>query len=90
MKVFNGLSLSDQKIMVENFFIWDLENGDKPERKIYKDWVRAFFYNEEAIKYAIDIMQSDIDLEKSYGDWDELFDAYERTIEFLKQFLSHE
>ena len=62
MKVFRGLSLTDQKIMFENLFIWDTENGDIPNRKDFKKWVLAFFESPVHINNYISDMESDIEL----------------------------
>lgn len=88
MKIYNGLSLSDQKVMAENLFIWDLENGDKPNRKEYRAWILAFFTNEKAIREYMRNLLYDIRL----CAYDEFFDShnegYKRQIEFLRQFLT--
>ena len=62
MKVFKGLSLTDQKIMFENLFVWDVENGDIPNRKDYKKWVLAFFKSQEHINNYISDLEFDIEL----------------------------
>lgn len=83
MKVFKKISLSDQKIMFENLFVWDLENGDKPAKTEYKNWVVAFFANKEAIKCYIENLRSDINLTENDEYFSDLNNSYKRQITFL-------
>jgi len=85
MKVFKGLSLTDQKIMFENLFIWDDENGDIPNRKDYKKWVLAFFENQVYINNYISDMKFDIKLNNGHPYLSSTDDSYRRQIIFLKQ-----
>ena len=87
MKIFKGLSLSDQKILAENYFIWNAENGEKPERNIYKSWILAFFQPEH-ITRAIDDMQCDISLTCNDVFFDDLNATYGRIVAFLKSELN--
>ena len=85
MKVFKELSLTDQKIMFENLFIWDDENGNIPNRKDFKKWVLGFFESPVHINNYISDMEFDIEL----SDGDEYLsstnESYRRQINFLKQ-----
>ena len=85
MKVFNGLKLSDQKVMCENLFIWDDENGEKPCKKDFKKWVLDFFTNSVAIKEYISNLKSDIDLGEDDSFFDDLNESYKRQIAFLEK-----
>ena len=85
MKVFKGLSLTDQKIMFENLFVWDIENGDIPNRKDYKKWVLAFFESPVNIDNYISYMEFDIELNDGDAYFSETDESYRRQIEFLKQ-----
>ncbi|KAF5029302.1 hypothetical protein DSECCO2_649990 [anaerobic digester metagenome] len=84
MKTFKGLKLSDQKIMVENLFTWDVENGDKPNRNDYKKWVLAFFESESDMDTYISDLYSDIELSDGDPYFTDLNNSYTRQIEFLK------
>jgi len=88
MKIYKGLSLYDQKVMVENLFIWDVENGDKPNRQDYRAWILSFFTNQEAIRGYMDDLMSDIELSADDDDFDLDNEGYKRQIEFLRQFLT--
>lgn len=85
MKVFKGLSLTDQKIMFENRFAWDSENGNFPNRKDYKKYVLAFFESQVHIDNYISDMEFDIELSDSDTYFAETDESYRRQIEFLKQ-----
>jgi len=81
MKVFKELSLSDQKSIFENNFIWDNENGDKPCRPEYRAWILNFFNSNHISKYIYDL-KSDISV---IGlDFPELVNSYNRQIIFLQ------
>ena len=86
MKVYKGLSLSDQKAMFENLFIWNLENGEKPDKKEYREWVLDFF-QEGNIKEYIDDLMHDIELSDGEEAFNELNDSYKRQILFLQTLL---
>ena len=58
MKVYKGLQLSDQKAMFENLFIWNLENGEKPDRGKYKKWILEFFQEGNIKEYINDSYDS--------------------------------
>lgn len=90
MKVFKGLSLTDQKIMFENLFIWDIENGDIPNRKDFKKWVLAFFESQTHINNYISDMESDIELNNGDAYLSSIDESYRRQINFLKQLTHHE
>ena len=85
MKVFKGLSLTDQKIMFENLFIWDIENGDIPNRKDFKKWVLAFFESQAHINNYISDLEFDIKLNNGEAYFYDLDESYKRQINFLKQ-----
>ena len=85
MKVFKGLSLTDQKIMFENLFVWDVENGDIPNRKDYKKWVLAFFKSQEHINNYISDLEFDIELSEGDAYLSSTNESYRRQINFLKQ-----
>lgn len=85
MKVFKELSLSDQKIMFENLFIWDNENGDIPNRKDFKKWVLGFFENQAHINNYISDLEFDIKLNNGEAYFSNLDESYKRQINFLKQ-----
>lgn len=88
MKVFKGLSLTDQKIMFENLFIWDYENGNIPNRKDYKKWVLAFFKSPVYINKYISNMEFDIELSDGDTFLSSLNESYGRQINFLKQLIN--
>ena len=86
MKVYKGISLSDQKIMFKNIFVWNFENGEKPKRTEYKKWILAFFVDKCAIDLYIKDMQNDIDLDDK--NWLKLLnESYKRQILFLQTLL---
>lgn len=87
MKVYKGLSLSDQKVMFENLFVWNLENGEKPGRKEYKKWVLEFF-QEGNIKEYINNLNHDIELSEGEKAFNELNESYKRQISFLQTRLN--
>lgn len=84
MKTFKGLKLSDQKCMAANLFMWDDENGDKPNRNDYKRWILAFFESEPDMDIYISDLYSDIELSKGDPYFMDLNESYIRQIEFLK------
>ena len=86
MKVYKSLSLSDQKSMFENLFVWDLENGEKPDKKEYREWVLDFF-QEVNIKEYINNLIHDIELSDGEEAFNELNDSYKRQILFLQTLL---
>lgn len=85
MKTFKGLKLSDQKSMATNLFMWDVENGDKPNRNDYKRWVLNFFESESNIGMYISDLYSDIKLSEGDPYFTDLNNGYMRQIEFLKK-----
>ena len=87
MKVFKDLLLSDQKSMFSNLFVWDVENGEKPERKEYKKWVLSFFKNKNEIQLYISDLLSDIDLSKDDPFFYEHNEGYKRQINFLRTLI---
>lgn len=86
MKVYKGLSLSDQKAMFENLFIWNLENGEKPDKKEYRKWVLDFFQEVNIKEYINDLIH-DIELSDGEEEFNELNDSYKRQILFLQTLL---
>ena len=85
MKIFRGLSLTDQKIMFENLFIWDDENGNVPNRKDFKKWVLAFFKSQVHINNYIADLEFDIKLNNNDPYFSSTDESYKRQIKFLKQ-----
>ena len=86
MKVYKGLSLSDQKSMFENLFVWNLENGEKPTRSEYKKWILEFF-QEGNIKEYINNLTHDIELSDGEKAFNELNESYKRQILFSQTLL---
>ena len=85
MKVFKELSLTDQKIMFENLFIWDDENGNIPNRKDFKKWVLGFFESQAHINNYISDLEFDIKLNNGDVYFSNTDESYRRQINFLKQ-----
>lgn len=85
MKVFRGLSLTDQKIMFENLFIWNDENGNIPNRKDFKKWVLGFFESHAHINKYISDLEFDIKLNNGDVYFSNTDKSYRRQINFLKQ-----
>lgn len=90
MKVFKGLSLTDQKIMFNNLFVWDYENGDIPNREDYKKWILAFFESPVHINDYISDLEFDIELNEGDAFFYDLDESYRRQIDFLKQLKQKE
>jgi hypothetical protein len=86
MKVYKGLGFEDQKCMFENVLCWDTENGDKPAREQYKEWVLGFFTPEHIDRY-ISNMMSDINLTCNDDCCLELNESYKRQIDFLRKLI---
>jgi hypothetical protein len=87
MKIFKDLTLADQKIMASNLFMWDIENGDKPNRNDYKKWVLAFFESESDMDKYISDLYSDIELSEGNPHFTDLNNSYLRQIAFLKNLM---